>query len=83
MGKYEPLFNYLSDCNKERVILSFEEIEKILQFALPKSAYQYPAWWANEKDGRHVHCKSWLEAGYQTHNTINGIANKEILFIKI
>lgn len=64
-GKYSPLEQYLRDlrANQREVALSFEQIERILNDKLPPSAYRYPAWWANEKEGSHVHARSWLDAG--------------------
>ncbi len=34
MSKYEPLWKYLEDNNKERYILSYEEIKNILGFEI-------------------------------------------------
>ncbi|MFP7296989.1 hypothetical protein [Neobacillus niacini] len=42
------------------------EIEEILTFKLPASAYKYSAWWANETEGTHTHARSWLMAGWKT-----------------
>jgi hypothetical protein len=45
--------------------MSFGEIEKVLGFKLPKSAYEYEAWWSNNPTG-HSHCRAWVEAGWRT-----------------
>jgi hypothetical protein len=52
-GKYTPLENYLRDLpeSQREVTLRFEQIERILNFKLPPSAYESRAWWANEKEG--------------------------------
>jgi len=43
--------------------LTFEEIEKILGVALPASAYEYRAWWAN--DPTKPQSAAWLEEGWR------------------
>ena len=62
-GKYIPLQNYLKKLASSQVILSFSEIEGILNAPLPKSAYKYQAWWVNSEKA-HSHASTWLEAGY-------------------
>lgn len=42
--------------------MTFSEFERILGFALPKSAYFHRAWWAN---GSHPQAHIWLDAGYK------------------
>ena len=60
-GKYTPLENYLRDLpvNQRKVVLSFEEIERIINAKLPASAYGYPQWWDNQKEGNHVNARAW------------------------
>ena len=55
-GKYTPLENYLLALPKAKreVRLSFEQIEGILKFKLPSSAYEDERWWLREKEGNHV-----------------------------
>lgn len=62
-GKYYNLFNLLKTCKNTELVLSFTEIEAILGFALPPSAYNYQAWWAN--DNSHSHSKAWLHADWK------------------
>ncbi len=66
MAKYTPLSNYLSTLPKTTrdITLTFDQIEQVIHTKLPKSAYQYQAWWANERRGRHVEAHAWLEAGW-------------------
>jgi hypothetical protein len=45
--------------------MSFSEIERILGFKLPKSAYEHQAWWSNNGTG-HSHARAWLESGWRT-----------------
>ena len=65
MSKYQPLASFLKTQKTQAVPLTFKELEKILGFKLPPSAYRHRPWWANEARG-HVHAKAWLDAGYET-----------------
>ena len=62
MSTYASLNKYLLECGKGRVIMTFLELEQVLGFNLPKSAYTYNAWWAN---GGHSQAYAWLDAGYK------------------
>ena len=66
MGKYEPLRRYLENQSSDSVNANFSQLEKILGFPLPKSAYRHQAWWANESHGSHSHSRSWQDAGWET-----------------
>jgi len=67
MGKYEPLGQFLRRRTHDRWSASFAEIEAVLGHALPKSARDYPAWWANQHGAGHSQT-SWLDAGWKTCN---------------
>ncbi|MFW5898657.1 MAG: DUF6884 domain-containing protein [Candidatus Saliniplasma sp.] len=62
MRKYDPLEVYLANCDEDKVELTFEEIESIIDTALPESAFEHGAWWAN--DGTRSQGKAWINAGY-------------------
>lgn len=64
MSKYAPLLRHLQARARVDTELSFEEIEKILGFMLPRSAHDHNAWWANER-GTHVQARAWMDAGWQ------------------
>ncbi len=66
-GKYTPLENYLLALpkSKREVMLSFEQIEGILKFKLPASAYEDERWWLRKKEGNHVHLRAWIQAGWK------------------
>jgi hypothetical protein len=66
MTKYSPLQDFLVRQSKDQVRLDFEQVEEILGASLPRSAYEYQAWWAN--DPGHSQCRSWHEAGWKTEN---------------
>lgn len=74
MSKYTILTEYLSKKTEKSITLSFDEIEEILGFSLPKSAYNHKAWWANSENG-HSQTRSWLNAGWST-KSIELIAKK-------
>lgn len=79
-GKYSTLTDYLTrQAEASTKTLLFTEIEDILHFKLPASAYNYSAWWANEQDGNHSHARSWLSAGWKTSDVELG---RKITFIK-
>lgn len=71
-GKYAPLHDFLV----ERFLLqrtekewrtTFQEIERIVGFKLPKSARIHRPWWANQAQaGGHSHALAWEMAGWRT-----------------
>ena len=66
-SKYQPLQDHLNSLKYSRWDASFAELEQLLGFKLPKSAYCYSAWWGNHvQNSRHT--KSWIEAGWKTEN---------------
>ena len=62
MAKYDPLFEHLCKAADGQLEMSFEAVGALVG-GLPKSAYLYSAWWANEADGRHVEAHAWMNAG--------------------
>jgi len=70
-GKYEPLEIFLKDVPREKadISLSFARIEEIIGAALPKSAFTYRPWWANQKDSKdRPQANAWLSAGFQVES---------------
>lgn len=63
-GKYERIAEHLRKIEGSEVTLTFEEISALLGKALPPSASEYRAWWAN--DSTHSQAKAWLTAGWRT-----------------
>ncbi|MDD2476893.1 MAG: GIY-YIG nuclease family protein [Dysgonamonadaceae bacterium] len=70
MSKYTALKQFLLSSSQDCINMTFLELERILGFDLPKSAYTYEAWWAN---GGHSQANAWLDAGYKVKlaNTID------------
>jgi hypothetical protein len=67
VGKYEALPQFLARKDLTIQRISFREIENILGFKLPKSAYEHEAWWSNNPTG-HSHARAWLESGWRTES---------------
>jgi hypothetical protein len=68
MGKYEPLKIYLQEIQQNINVksLNFSELERILGFQLPNSAYEHRAWWSNPTSpSDHPYAQSWLQAGWK------------------
>ncbi len=79
-SKYAPLTMHLANVTESPIEFSFSEIEKILGFELPDSAYLYQAWWANEKTGTHSHARSWINASFKTSKV--DLNSKTVTFFK-
>ena len=62
--RYLPLYLYLNDRRAEVVVLTFEEIERLLGFPLPDLARTVRAWWATPgHDGAaSPQSSSWTQA---------------------
>jgi len=76
-GKYHKLQKYLEESQKNNEVLKYSQIGEILGFQLPRSAYDYGAWWAN---GGHKHANAWLNAGWMVLDVVLG---KFVNFVKI
>lgn len=81
--KYKPLFDRLNGRKDDEITLTFFEIEQCLGFELPKSAYKYSSFWANNENGQHHHCLSWLNAGYKTVGISKSLIDQYVTFKKI
>ncbi len=78
--KYIELNRYLKNSSASIIQLSFEQIEKIMQDTLPRSAYVHQAWWSNNYD--HSQATAWLNAGYETDFVSDTYLKKQIVFVK-
>jgi hypothetical protein len=83
MSIYEPLFKSLclkSAGGMRTIPATFKQIEAVLGFTLPDTARKSPKWWGNENgDTRHVQCRAWLNAGFETKNL--NLANESVEFV--
>jgi hypothetical protein len=60
--EYRALYSYLDHRYASVVVLTFEQIEALLGFALPGGARTNRAWWTDIVDAQR-HCSAWTEAG--------------------
>ena len=82
MAKYDPLGEHLSGLPRDTShTLSFDRIEAILGFSLPKSARSYQAWWANQVGGGHVQANAWLDEGWHTEQL--SLAQRQVIFTPV
>ncbi len=61
MSKYRRLKEYLFNSKKKIIKLKFSQVEDIVGFKLPESAYLYRAWWANSS---HNALRVWVPIGW-------------------
>jgi hypothetical protein len=80
MSKYEGLSQFLTETRGSIQRLTFSEIERVLGFKLPKSAYEYPAWWSNNPTG-HSHSRAWIDAGWRTEAP--DLGSQKVTFCRI
>ena len=65
MNVYDPLRDYLKAQKRAEFVLSFEQIEEIIDAALPRAA-QRASWWETERSPQEKmpQREACLEAGY-------------------
>ena len=64
MGKYEPLGQFLRKQKRDRVPMTFAEIERVLKAKLPASKFSR-AFWSNNTENN-VMTRVWVKAGFET-----------------
>ncbi len=64
MSKYKPLSDFLSGHKPDTWRTTFDEVEKTLGAALPKTAREKAAWWDNGGDPPKLQAKAWLDHGW-------------------
>jgi len=64
VAKYDGLAEFLRRQRGVHLQVTFEQLATTVPGGLPPSAYRHRAWWANEANGRHVHARAWLNAGW-------------------
>jgi len=71
-NKYEPLYDYLLKETRDDFILTFDEIEAILGFALPRSAHR-AEWWDDDTPERpRDQAQAIHQAGYDSRRAPEG-----------
>lgn len=78
MRKYNSLSNHLVKQHEVAMSLTFQQVEQILGFPLPPSAYNHRAWWANSLS--HPQASSWLNVGWKVDNV--SIEKTTVCFVR-
>jgi hypothetical protein len=65
--KYQPLTEFLRRQSRAVVLMSFDEIERVIGAKLPRSAENHRAWWSNNPDNN-VMTKAWRDAGFESED---------------
>ncbi len=65
LAEYRALFRYLRDRYAHTVVLTFGQIEDLMNSALPPAARQLAAWWtdAAENGAPSAQAHTWIQAG--------------------
>lgn len=81
-SRYALLAIYLQNLplRHDKFVMSFDELETIIDSSLPPSAYRHRSWWANDSVS-HVQSIQWLEAGWRV-SYIN-FTEKKVTFVRI
>lgn len=58
-GQYLPLYTYLDRRYASNVVLTFEQMESLLGFALPAPASTERDWWTSPTGDMDRHCDAW------------------------
>ena len=77
-GKYRFLADYLHEHGGDTITMSFDQIEQLVGDKLPRSAYNYRAYWSNTDT--HTISRAWMRAGDMT--TYVNLLAKKVTFEK-
>lgn len=80
MSKYSPLADYLKRQDRERVPMTFAEIERITGIKLPASALKHRPWWSNNPKNS-VMTKVWLDAGFESEQV--DMTGRKLVFRRV
>jgi hypothetical protein len=67
VSKYSSLRDHLEREAGSSVEMTFDEVDDVVG-GLPASARRYSAWWSNERGGKHVQARAWMDAGWCVAN---------------
>lgn len=76
--KYQGLTEHLVNLEEDVWDASFDEIQRVLGIPLPESAFQYPAWWANQGRAQSL---AWEGAAWKTKRV--DLKNGKVTFIYV
>jgi hypothetical protein len=71
-NKYDPLRNHLKNYAKDELVLSYEEIEEILGFGLPRAAQRAEWWFDDTPEHPRLQRIAVRDAGYDAKRLPDG-----------
>jgi hypothetical protein len=71
-NKFEPLYDYLMKETRADFVLTFEEIEEILGFALPRAAHRAEWWDKDTPEHPRDQAQAIHQAGYDSRRASDG-----------
>jgi hypothetical protein len=71
-NKYEPLYDYLMKETRADFVLTFDEIEEILGFALPRAAHRAEWWDDDTPEHPRDQAQAIHQAGYDSRRAREG-----------
>ena len=77
---YDNLRQYLAQQTDRIVLLTIDDIERIIEGSLPMSASKHSAWWSASG---HPHAETWEESGYKAVNVRENLQDKRMEFAPI
>ncbi|WP_213423716.1 DUF7662 domain-containing protein [Bhargavaea massiliensis] len=75
-NNFDPLRKFLGFEDSNSVMMTLSQVEVVLGFKLPASAYKHAAWWSGARN----HVFSWIEAGYKAKPRLE---ERKVEFVKI
>ena len=71
-NKFEPLYDYLMKETRADFVLTFEEIEEILGFALPRAAHRAEWWDKDTPEHPRDQAQAIHQAGHDSRRASDG-----------
>jgi hypothetical protein len=81
MSKYDKLTEFLSEISEDRICLTFDEVDSLVDGGLPESARNHRPWWANRTEGRGSQNLSWQSVGWETRDVDMDL--DEVTFVRV
>jgi hypothetical protein len=74
---YRPLSDHLARSGRDVLVVSFDDVARLIGKPLPASAFDWPAWWSNDRSCRSQRA-AWRRAGYRTEGV--DLAARTVVF---
>lgn len=81
MSKFEGLTQFLTESDADKVIMTFEEVNDLVNGELPESAFKHRPWWANRTEGRGSQNLAWQSVGWETRDV--NMELDEVTFVRV